>query len=411
MNDHYDTLETRSPDERQAAITDGIRAHIAHAKTQSPYYRETLAAIDSATFHSLSDLQQLPLTRKRDLPNRQRSRPPFGGMVTVTPPELTHIFASPGPIYEPGAARADFWRFARALYAAGFRTGDLLHNTFSYHLTPAGHMVESGAHTLGCAVIPAGVGQTELQAQTIATLQPNGYTGTPSFLKILLEKGDQLNLDLSSVGKALVSGEALPPTLRALFQARGLHTRQCYATADVGVIAYESDAMDGLILNEGLHLEIVRPGSNQPVPDGEVGEVVVTPLAPEYPLVRFATGDLSAIIPGASPCGRTNRRIKGWLGRADQAAKVRGLFIHPEQLHQLHTRHAEVGKLRLVIEWREHADQLTLHCECAHPDPSLHTAIATGFRDLCTLRADIRILPPGSLANDGKVIADERQYD
>jgi phenylacetate-CoA ligase len=321
------------------------------------------------------------------------------------------VFASPGPIYEPGYATSDFWRLARALYAGGFRRGDLVHNSFSYHLTPAGMMLESGAHALGCVVIPAGVGQTELQLQTIVDLGPQAYVGTPSFLKILLDRADEQKLDISSIAKALVSGEALPPPLRDGFSDRGIRVQQCYATADLGLIAYESVAAEGLIIDEGVYLEIVRPGSGDLVKDGEVGEVVVTPLGPEYPLIRFATGDLSAFMPGASPCGRSNRRIKGWMGRADQTAKVRGMFIHPQQVNKVVKRHPEIIRARLLVDWVDQADEITLRCETASRDDSLLAAIAESIRDICKLRGAVEIHEPGTLPNDGKVIDDIRNYD
>ena len=321
------------------------------------------------------------------------------------------MFASPGPIYEPGFAVADFWRFARALYASGFRTGDLVHNCFSYHFTPAGQMFDSAAQALGCAVIPAGVGQTELQVQTIADLGPNAYAGTPSFLKIILERADELGTDVSSIDKAMLSGEALPPPLRAGFVERGIRVQQCYGTADLGLIAYESSAQEGLIIDEGIYLEIVRPGTGELVDEGEVGEIVVTNLGRKYPLVRFATGDLSAYLPAVSPCGRTNQRIKGWMGRADQTAKVRGMFIHPEQVDRVIKRHTEIAKARLVIGWVEQSDQITLQCESASADASLSDAIADSIRSICKLRGEVEIVAMGSLPNDGKVIDDIRQYE
>ncbi|MCP4388518.1 MAG: phenylacetate--CoA ligase, partial [Gammaproteobacteria bacterium] len=305
----------------------------------------------------------------------------------------------------------DFWRFARSLYASGFRPGDLVHNCFSYHFTPAGQMFESAAAALGCAVIPAGVGQTELQVQTIADLQPDAYVGTPSFLKIILEQADELGANVQSITKAMMSGEALPPPLRAGFVERGIRVQQCYGTADLGLIAYESNAQEGLIIDEGVYVEIVRPGTGDLVADGEVGEVVVTNLGQEYPLMRFATGDLSAFMAGTSPCGRTNQRIKGWMGRADQTAKARGMFIHPEQVDKVIKRHSEITKARLVIDWVDQADRITLQCEIDDYDDSLGAAIAESIRAVCKLRGEVEIAAPGSLPNDGKVIDDIRQYD
>jgi phenylacetate-CoA ligase len=297
------------------------------------------------------------------------------------------------------------------LFAAGFRPGDLIQNCFSYHFTPAGSMLDSGAHALGCSVIPAGVGQTELQVQTIVDLSPQAYVGTPSFFKIILDKADELGSDVSSINKAMVTGEALPPSLRAGFVERGIRVQQCYATADLGAIAYESSAQQGLIIDEGVYVEIVRPGSGDPVDEGEVGEVVVTSLNPDYPLIRFATGDLSAIMSGSSPCGRTNQRIQGWMGRADQTAKVRGMFIHPEQVDKLVKRHPEVIRARLIIEWIDESDAIKLQCETTSADESLQIALIDSIRQICKLRGEVELLDPDSLPNDGKVIDDIRQYD
>jgi phenylacetate-CoA ligase len=411
MNEFYDSLETRTDDERRSDLIKAVAQQVAHAKANAPAYSDLLADVDPDSLTSEQAIAKLPLTRKSDLIGLQKSRPPFGGLSAVQGKDLAYIFASPGPIYEPGSKRSDFWRFARSLFAAGFREGELIHNCFSYHLTPAGAMVDSGAHALGCAVIPAGVGQTELQVRTIEDLQPDGYVGTPSFLKIILEKGDELGADLSSLKKALVSGEALPPPLRDGFSQRGIEVLQCYATADLGVIAYESSAKEGLIIDEGIYLEIVRPGTGDTVDDGEVGEIVVTSLNPDYPLIRFATGDLSAVLPGASPCGRTNRRIKGWMGRADQTAKVRGMFIHPSQIDQVIKRHAEIGKARLVVDWIDQSDQMTLRCETEQPSDSLAASVADSIRDICKVRGEVNFVLPGDLPNDGKVIDDIRQYD
>jgi len=410
MSEFYDSLETRNPGEREQAIQQALHTQIAQAKSNTTAYAELLGEVDADNVETAIDFSKLPITRKSELIELQGHSRPFGGY-TATNVEHTHVFASPGPIYEPGYATPDFWRLARALYASGFRRGDLVHNSFSYHLTPAGMMLESGAHALGCAVIPAGVGQTELQLQTIVDLGPQAYVGTPSFLKILLDRADEQKLDISSIAKALVSGEALPPPLRDGFSDRGIRVQQCYATADLGLIAYESAAVEGLIIDEGVYLEIVRPGSGDLVKDGEVGEVVVTPLGPEYPLIRFATGDLSAIMPGASPCGRSNRRIKGWMGRADQTAKVRGMFIHPEQVNKVVKRHPEITRARLLVDWVDQADEITLRCETASRDESLVAAIAGSIRDICKLRGAVELLEPGTLPNDGKVIDDIRKYD
>jgi len=411
MNDYYDSLETRSSDERSAAQLSALRAQIAHVKQHTAAYGEAFRKIDAASINDFESFAHVPLTRKSALIALQREQRPFGGYTAQTGAPLSHVFASPGPIYEPGFALADFWRFARSLYASGLRRGDLVHNCFSYHLTPAGQMFDSAAQALGCAVIPAGVGQTDLQVQTIVDLAPSAYVGTPSFLKIILEQADGLGRDVSSVNKALVSGEALPAPLRSAFAERGLRVQQCYGTADLGLIAYESSALEGLIIDEGVYVEIVRPGSGDPLPAGEVGEVVVTNLGAEYPLIRFATGDLSAILPGISPCGRSNLRIRGWMGRADQTAKVRGMFIHPEQVDKVIKAHAEIGRARLVVDWVDQADRLTLRCECAAVDTSLAAAIATSIRSICKLRGEVEIVAPGSLPNDGKVIDDIRQYE
>jgi len=411
MTNYYDELETQDPRTRQQSLIKAVAAQVAHAKVEAPAYGRILADFDPASITSAEAIAQLPLTRKSALIELQQSSRPFGGMAAVKSPQLAYVFASPGPIYEPGSKRQDFWRFARALFAAGFRTEELIHNCFSYHFVPAGAMLDSGAHALGCSVIPAGVGQTELQVQTIADLRPDGYVGTPSFLKIILEKADEMGADVSSLKKALVSGEALPAPLREGFKNRGIQVLQCYATADLGVIAYETEAMEGLIIDEGVYVEIVRPGTGEPVEDGEVGEVVVTSLNPDYPLIRFATGDLSAIMPGISPCGRTNRRIKGWMGRADQTAKVRGMFIHPEQVNRVIKRHPEIRKARLVVDWVNEADQITLQYEAETTSPDLDKAIAESIRDICKVRGETECLPRDALPNDGKVIDDIRQYD
>jgi len=411
MSEYYDDLETRSSDARSAAQLAALRAQLKHVRKNAPAYAEMFRDIDLDAITDFDVFTSLPLTRKSELLALQGERRPFGGFTAATDTALLHVFASPGPIYEPGFARPDFWRFARSLYASGFRRGDLVHNCFSYHFTPAGQMFDSAAQALGCAVIPAGVGQTELQLQTIADLSPSAYVGTPSFLKIILEQADELGSKVDSIDKAMVSGEALPAPLRASFTERGLRVQQCYGTADLGLIAYESSALQGLIVDEGVYLEIVRPGTGEPVGEGEVGEVVVTNLGAEYPLIRFATGDLSASLPGISPCGRSNLRIRGWMGRADQTAKVRGMFIHPEQVDKVVKRHAEIQRARLVVDWVEQADQLTLQCECASDDAALRAAIADSIRAICKLRGEVEIVEPGSLPNDGKVIDDIRRYD
>src|SRR5690348_12867416 len=349
---------------------------IATAKERSPAYGRMLAAVNPEDIVARRSLAELPLTRKSALIELQRQNPPFGGFAAAPVSALRRIFVSPGPIYEPEGRRPDFWRFARALFAAGFRAGDLMHNTFSYHLTPAGAMVESGADALGCPVIPAGTGQTEQQLRTIADLKPVGYVGTPSFLKVLLDRAVSEGVDVSSIKKALVGAEALPSVLRAELHSRGLGVLQCYGTADIGLIAYEStgprgEVCEGMVIDEGIILELVMPGTGEPVTPGEVGEVVVTTLTPEYPLIRFATGDLSAMLPGLSPCGRTNHRIKGWLGRADQATKVRGMFVHPEQVAEVLRRHKSIIRARLVVERPRSTDEMTLLAELGEPAEDL----------------------------------------
>jgi phenylacetate-CoA ligase len=411
MSEFYDALETRAVDEREQEQLVALKNQLQHAKTNAPAYAESLTSFDASDLKSLADLSSYPVTRKSELITRQAAMRPFGGLTAVPDGQLKYIFSSPGPIYEPQSMRPDYWRFARTLYAAGFRKEDLVHNCFSYHLTPAGSMAESGAHALGCAVIPAGVGQTELQVQTIHDLNATAYIGTPSFLKIILEKAEDLGVDISSLNKALVSGEAFPPSTRAFLLERGIKAMQCYGTADLGLIAYESADDSGLIVDEGVYLEIVRPGTGDVVPNGEVGEVVVTTLNPDYPLIRFATGDLSAIMEGQSPCGRTNRRIKGWMGRADQTAKVRGMFIHPEQVDQVVKRHPEIQKARLVIEWVNESDKMTLHCETSEESETLQKAIEVSLRDLCKIRGEVAFSTLGCLVNDGMVISDQRVYE
>ena len=407
MGDHYDDLEQRDPEQREDALLAAVRGQIDHAKANAPYFRAHLAGIDARAVTDRSALAQLPLTRKSDLVELQRRDPPFGGLAAVAVDALRRIYQSPGPINDPEGFGDDYWRFARGMYAAGIRPGDVVHNSFAYHLTPAGAMVESGAHAIGCAVIPAGVGNTEIQARIIAELRPTAYGGTPSFLKIVLEKAAELGLDASSLTKGLVGGEALPPTLRREIGNLGVAVYQGYGTADIGAIAYESPALEGLIVDEGVLLEIVEPGGRAPVGEGEVGEVVVTTLNPDYPLIRFATGDLSAVLPGPSPCGRTNMRIRGWLGRADQSAKVRGMFVHPNQVMAVAARHEEVARVRLVIADADGRDRMTLHCEAAGDD-ALAARIAETLQSVCKLRGEVAFADPGSLPDDGRLIEDRR---
>ena len=411
----YDALETRSPEEREAALMAELPRVVAAAKEHAPAYRRLLAKVRPEDVTDRRALVDLPLTRKSDLIEMQRRDPPFGGLNAAPIGSVARVFSSPGPIYEVEGRRPDFFRMARAMYAAGIRSGELIHVAFSYHLTPAGAMVDSAAQALGCPVIPAGTGQTELQLRTITDLKPNAYVGTPSFLKILLDRAAEQNSVLSSIKKALVGAEAFPAVLRSEFRHRGITALQCYGTADLGLIAYESIGPDGevcpgMVLDEGIIVELVQPGTGDPVPPGEVGEVVVTTLTPEYPLIRFATGDLSALLAGPSPCGRTNHRIKGWMGRADQTAKVRGMFVHPEQVAEIVRRHKSIIRARLVIERPASADQMSLHIEMGEPAESVG-AIAESAQAVTKLRAEIVRVPEGSLPNDGKVIEDRRPVD
>ena len=408
--DYYDTLETRDPEAREADLFAALRDHL-RAAMRAPAIARLLDAVGPDAVTDRGALADLPVIRKSELMALQADAPPFGGLIPGAVEDYANVFASPGPIFEPMPRRPDPFRMARALFAAGVRKGDLVHNTFSYHFTPAGAMLEGGARAIGCTVFPAGIGQTELQVQAISRLRPNTYIGTPSFLNILLDKAAELGEDVSSIEKGLVSGEALPPSLRAAIGERGVSVLQCYATADVGLIAYESPALEGMILDEGAIVEIVRPGTGDPVAEGEVGEVVVTPLNPDYPLVRFATGDLSAVMPGASPCGRTNARIRGWMGRADQTTKVRGMFVHPSLVADAVRRHPEIVRARLVVTSVDNQDVMTLRCESESRDPAITDSIAATVRDVCKLRGNIEIVSPGSLANDGKVIEDARTYE
>ena len=419
-HEHHDSLETRAPAERERDLLARLPRQVAHAKAKAPAYAELLAQVDAAGVTSRSALAALPVTRKHELLARQqaqRATDPFGGFAAIgwrgrhVVRGARRVFQSPGAIYEPEGGAADYWRAARALFAAGFRGGDLVHNSFSYHLTPAGSMMESGAHALGCTVFPAGVGNTELQLQAMVELAPHAYVGTPSFLKIILDRAAESSTTLPSLTKALVSGEAFPPSLRDWLRARGVEAYQCYATADLGLIAYETSAREGLVLDEGVIVEIVRPGTGDPLPDGDVGELVVTTLNPDYPLIRFGTGDLSAMLPGTCPTGRTNGRIKGWMGRADQTAKVRGMFVHPGQVAEVARRHPEIGKARLVVSGEMANDRMALQVELQADAAGLTERIAQSVRDVTKLRAEVLACTPGSLPNDGKVIEDTRNYE
>jgi len=420
MSGFYDALETRPEAEREAASRAALPLAVAQAQQRTDAYAELLRSVDANAITSREALSALPVVRKSELFARQqrdRSHDPFGGFSAIgwrglaRPSGAKRVFQSPGPIYEPEGWGSDYWRMARAIHAAGFRAGDLVHCSFSYHLTPAGSMMESGAHAVGCTVFAGGVGNTELQLQAVAELKPHGYIGTPSFLRILLEKAEAGGISTASLTKAMLGGEACPPALRDWFAERGVTAYQSYATADLGLIAYETPAREGMVVDEGVIVEIVRPGTGDPVPEGEVGEVVVTTLNPDYPLVRFGTGDLSAVLPGPCPTGRTNMRIRGWLGRADQTAKVRGMFVHPSQVAEVLRRHPEAGRGRLVVEGEMANDRMTLKVEVAGAPEGLAGRIADSVRDVTKLRGDIELVSPGSLPNDGKVIEDARKYE
>ncbi|MCU6497740.1 AMP-binding protein [Rugamonas sp. A1-17] len=417
MADTLDSLETRSPEQRERELMSRLPQLVARAKAAAGWSR-ILHDVNAAGINSRAALATLPVTRKSDLHGLQKQQAPFGGLNTTPVGQLSRVFMSPGPIFDPEGRGQDWWRFARPMYAAGVRAGGLLQNCFSYHFTPAAFMVEGGAARIGCAVIPAGAGQTEMQVQAISHLRPDTYIGTPSFLKIIIEKAQELGADISSIKQALMSAEALPESLRGWFVGHGVpHVLQCYASADIGSIAYETQTGGtrdpGMVLDEDLILEIVRPGTGDPVPDGEIGEVVVTLFNADYPLIRFATGDLSAILTDVppSPCGRTNTRIKGWMGRADQTTKVRAMFVHPSQVHDVARRHPEIVKARLVVSGQMAHDVMTLHCEVADPSSaSSAVAITESIRDLTKLRGEVRFAAIGSLPNDGKVIDDIRDY-
>ncbi|MFL6833131.1 MAG: phenylacetate--CoA ligase family protein [Xanthobacteraceae bacterium] len=405
--EHYDSLETRDPDDREREFSSRLPDLMAIA-LRAPGWATQLAGIDPHAVTSRAALAKLPVLRKSELVTRQKEVPPFGGFNVTAPAQLRRLLMSPGPIFEPEGKGKDFWGAARMLFAAGFRSGDVVHNSFSYHLTPGGFIMESGAHALGCAVIPAGTGNTEQQLEAIAHFKPSGYLGTPDYLKILLDAAAKAGKDASSLRRALVSGAALPHSLRQELAARGVEVRQCYATADLGVIAYESEGGEGMIVNETLLVEIVRPGTGDPVAAGEVGEVVVTSFNPDYPMIRLATGDLSAVLPGPSPCGRTNMRLAGWMGRADQTTKVKGMFVHPAQVAEIGKRHPELGRLRLVVTRAGEQDAMTLMAECAAPAAPLQEALVATLRAVTKLGGEVKLVAPGSLPNDGKVIADER---
>ena len=415
MTQFYDALETRDPALREAQQMQALARQVAHAQQRAPAYAQRLAGVDGSSITSRVALAALPVTRKHELQARQREArgsDPLGGFsALLRGPAMPRLFASPGPIYEPEGTARDYWRTGRAMHAAGFRAGDLVHNAFSYHMTPGAFIMEAGAHAVGCTVFPAGVGQTDQQLQAIADLRPNGFAGTPSFLRILLEKAQETGTDITCMTKALTGGEALPPSLRDWFGARGMDVYQSYATADLGLIAYETSARHGLVIDEGVIVEIVRPGTGDVVAEGEVGEVVVTTLNPDYPLIRFGTGDLSALLPGTCPTGRTNARIKGWMGRADQTTKIRGMFVHPGQVADIARRFPEVLKARLVVSGEMANDVMTLRVEAASRPQGLDARIGDAIREVTKLRGTVELLEPGSLPNDGKVIEDARSYE
>jgi phenylacetate-CoA ligase len=409
MPEFYDALETRAPDAREHEQFAKLPALVAQAMS-APGWAEQLAGVDPRSLNSRQALAALPVLRKSDLKERQQARPPLGGYAVTAPGKLKRLLMSPGPIFEPEGHGPDWWHAARALFAAGFRSGDVVHNSFAYHLTPGGFILEAGAHALGCAVIPGGVGNTEQQVEAIAQLRPSGYTGTPDFLKILLDAAAKAGKDVSSIKRGLVSGAALPSSLRAELAGRGVAVMQTYATAELGVIAYETPALEGMVVNETVIVEIVRPGTGDPVSEGDVGEVVVTSFNPDYPMIRLATGDLSAVLSGRSPCGRTNMRIKGWMGRADQTTKVKGMFVHPGQIAEVAKRHPELGRVRLSVTREAEQDVMTLAAEYAGAARGLEDSVATSLQAVTKLKGRVKLVAPGSLPNDGKIITDERSY-
>ena len=410
MTEHYDTLETRKAAEREADLLARLPDVLRKAMA-APAYAERLAGIDPSEITSRAALARLPLWRKSDLPALHKAALPFGGLVAGAPGSFGRLYTSPGPIFEPEPRHVDPWRSARALFAAGFRPGDVLLNTFSYHLTPGGFIIDASARALGCAVIPAGPGNTEAQFELIEAYRPVGYSGTPDFLKILLDAGDKAGRDLSSITRALVSGAAFPKSLQDEMRARGIEAYQAFGTADLGLIAFETSARDGMVVNEDLIMEIVQPGTGDPVAEGEIGEIVVTSLDLEHPWIRLAIGDLTAALPGSSPCGRSNMRIKGWLGRADQTTKVKGMFVRPEQVAEIGKRHPQLERLRLVVSRDGETDAMTLRAECGAPSETLRSEIAATLRAMTKLQGSVDLVAPASLPKDGKVISDERSVD
>jgi phenylacetate-CoA ligase len=408
MTDHYDALETRAPTDREADLFSRLPEVLRQAMA-APAYAERLGGIDPASVTNRAALARLPVLRKSDLPALHKAAPPFGGFVAGVPGSFGRLFTSPGPIFEPEAVDADPWRGARALFAAGFRPGDVLLNTFSYHLTPGGFIFDASARALGCAVIPAGPGNTDAQFELIEAYRPVGYSGTPDFLKILLDSAASAGRDISSIKRALVSGAAFPKSLQDEIKSRGVDAYQAFGTADLGLIAFETTAHQGMVVNEDLIMEIVRPGTGDPVAAGDVGEIVVTSLDLHHPWIRLATGDLTAALPDRSPCGRSNMRIKGWMGRADQTTKVKGMFVRPEQIAEIGRRHPELGRLRLIVTREAETDVMTLNAECASASEALRGEIVSTLRAVTKLQGAVVLAAAGSLPNDGKVISDERK--
>lgn len=407
LSPFFDDLEDCSPAERERQLFAALPDQILHAQQTTDFYAGLLAEVNPLVITSRTALAKLPVTRKSALKALQAKIPPFGGLVARGEP-VGRVFQSPGPIYEPQGEAPNFWRAARALHAAGFRAGDVVHNSFSYHFTPGGWIMDDGARALGCMVFPAGTGQTDLQAEALAAIRATGYCGTPSFLRILLEKCQERGFDHSSLTKALVSGEALPPSLREILAGYGVDVYQAYATADLGVVAYETSARQGLVVDEGVIVEIVRPGTGDPVEDDEVGEILVTTFNTAYPLIRFATGDLSKILPGASPCGRTNMRLAGWMGRADQTTKIKGMFVHPEQVAEITAAHPQIHKARVIAGSVDNRDTMTVQLELfSELDVA---AVAASVKAITKLSAEIEVVALGTLPNDGKVIDDQRSY-
>lgn len=410
MSEHYDDLETRDPEHREERLFERLPDFLGTVVEKAPGWARHLDGVDPSRVRDRDALATLPVLRKSELGDLQKADPPLGGFTTREPGRLSRLYMSPGPIFECDGHDRDWWLVARAMFAAGIRPGDIVQNCFAYHLTPAGHMFETGAHALGCAVVPAGIGNTEMQIEAIAHLRPTAYAGTPDYLKVLLDKAAETGGDVSSIKRGLVSGGALFPSLRQDYKDRGIAILQAYGTAELGVIAYESDPLEGMIVSEDMIVEIVRPGTDDPVPEGDVGEIVVTSFNPDYPMIRFGTGDMSAMMPGASPCGRTNMRIKGWMGRADQRTKVKGMFVDPAQIAAIARKHPELGKLRLVVAREAEQDVMTLQAESETRTDDLVTAIGQTVRAETKLKGGVELVDTGSLPNDGKVIDDTRSY-